>query len=648
VCELSAAACGALCQSAYSAPMAPCQSKLPMPPPPASLPRVPIGSVCGEYVAACETGCCNRLNYCEPDTGFSCSLSSCELAASPNSAACQGVHSARQPAIRRYKLVATWGKVAPDGFETSAVLVNGQFPSPTIYANSGDRIIVEYVNKLGIPTTLHWHGMKQVTTNIMDGVEPVTQVGTPGNITGFNATTPPPVFLYDFIADAPGAYWYHDHGSALAYVDGLRGALIVSERSSRTLRNYANRPTIFFADQYHEPATNLLTQYISPDNSAGVEPVPASFWINGLAGVPTPWCGGTGQQPCRSSVINAGPVASCNAPNTVLNFVSGAAFGFVLINLEGAALRARVVVLDGIVLPTPFATFTSATDSLVLYPGQRASVELCSSDPVASAAKPAKILLFSPLDQYGQQGVDTNGLGLTSPPNIVNVAAAILDLNQPYKDTDVYGSTPSLNSTRLVDRDGAHRGPRGALAASKMRGIAKNNSFGLAPPPPASKSVPILLSTGQVTSTSAQYFFFNNITLSLPPQPATLDSALTTGLPPNAAPNTAGYHVLDFNYGDVVDLVFYNSDPGVHPLHLHGQSFWIMAQGQAGDGPYDPNLTPLAPLVARDVAAVQADSYLVLRFQSSHPLLWFFHCHIEWHLGKSYFRRGRERGRGVR
>ena len=65
-----------------------------------------------------------------------------------------------------------------------------------------------------------------------------------------------------------------------------------------------------------------------------------------------------------------------------------------------------------------------------------------------------------------------------------------------------------------------------------------------------------------------------------------------------------------------------------------------MAVGPPNAGPYDPTTTPLQPLLARDVAAVQAGSYLVIRFIASHPQLWFFHCHIEWHLGE---RRGREK-----
>lgn len=86
-------------------------------------------------------------------------------------------------------------------------------------------------------------------------------------------------------------------------------------------------------DNYHQKASVLVSQYINPLNSDGVEPVPVSFAINGLTGVPTPWCGGDGQIPCRTSVINAAPLAGCDAPNTKLAFVSGAAFAFVTFHI---------------------------------------------------------------------------------------------------------------------------------------------------------------------------------------------------------------------------------------------------------------------------------------------------------------------------
>lgn len=72
----------------------------------------------------------------------------------------------------------------------------------------------------------------------MDGVGTVSQEEVPGISVGRrrrrdllatvagagkNVTAPPPpTFIYDFVVDAPGSYWYHDHSLAFTYVDGLR------------------------------------------------------------------------------------------------------------------------------------------------------------------------------------------------------------------------------------------------------------------------------------------------------------------------------------------------------------------------------------------------------------------------------------------
>ena len=111
-----------------------------------------------------------QMNYCEEETNaktgkpaFACSISSCSLAASPNSEACKEVHGNANTVTRRYKLVATWGRAAPDGKEVDVVLINGLYPAPTISSNAGDRLIVEFVNQLGGPaTSIHWHGVDQV------------------------------------------------------------------------------------------------------------------------------------------------------------------------------------------------------------------------------------------------------------------------------------------------------------------------------------------------------------------------------------------------------------------------------------------------------------------------------------------------------
>jgi len=95
--------------------------------------------------------------------------------------------------------------------------VNGSSPGPTIDATVGDRVEVTLVNdNVSEGTTLHWHGVD--VPNAMDGVAGVTQ----------DAVMPGEQFVYRFVADRVGTYWYHSHQISHEQVlGGLLGALVV-------------------------------------------------------------------------------------------------------------------------------------------------------------------------------------------------------------------------------------------------------------------------------------------------------------------------------------------------------------------------------------------------------------------------------------
>jgi FtsP/CotA-like multicopper oxidase with cupredoxin domain len=58
-----------------------------------------------------------------------------------------------------FEINLTWGDVAPDGFMRKAILMNGQFPGPTLHLNQGDDVEFWVTNNLPFPTTVHFHGM---------------------------------------------------------------------------------------------------------------------------------------------------------------------------------------------------------------------------------------------------------------------------------------------------------------------------------------------------------------------------------------------------------------------------------------------------------------------------------------------------------
>nr|AYR00612.1 laccase D [Antrodiella faginea] len=65
---------------------------------------------------------------------------------------------------------------------------------------------------------------------------------------------------------------------------------------------------------------------------------------------------------------------------------------------------------------------------------------------------------------------------------------------------------------------------------------------------------------------------------------------------------------------------------GGHPLHLHGQSFWVVRS--AGSSTYNYNDT-----IIRDVVNIgELGDNVTIRFETNNPGPWFLHCHIDWHL----------------
>lgn len=101
-------------------------------------------------------------------------------------------------------------QLTADGFEkTTGKVFNNSFPAPLIEACWGDELVIHVKNnydKNG--TTVHWHGIRQLNTNHMDGVNGVTQCPIAQGDS----------FTYRWRALQYGTTWYHSH-YALQYAD---------------------------------------------------------------------------------------------------------------------------------------------------------------------------------------------------------------------------------------------------------------------------------------------------------------------------------------------------------------------------------------------------------------------------------------------
>ncbi|KAF9896925.1 hypothetical protein BX616_006493 [Lobosporangium transversale] len=218
-----------------------------------------------------------------------------------------------QAAVVTYNWDITYVNANPDGLHERRVIgVNGQFPPPPISVNSNDTLVINVVNKIDQPTSLHSHGLFQTGNAQMDGPSMVTQCPIPpgGN------------FTYTIPIEQHGTYWIHGHFQG-QYVDGLRAPLII--HNVNEVYKYDEEITVAFADWYHREHSVMLEQYLSIFNPSGAEPVPESGLIN-------------------------------HSTNTKFNFVPGKTYRVRIINMSALAMfhfhidghEMEIIEVDGI------------------------------------------------------------------------------------------------------------------------------------------------------------------------------------------------------------------------------------------------------------------------------------------------------------
>ncbi len=161
------------------------------------------------------------------------------------------------PVTRRYEFTVKRGKKAPDGYLRDVLLVNDQYPGPTIEANWGDMIEVKVNNQITGPeegTAMHWHGLLQNETPWYDGTPSVHQC----------PIAPGKSFTYRFKADLYGTSWWHSHYSA-QYAGGLHGAMIIHGPSH--VRYDRDLGPVFINDWDHREYFEIVKDVMSTEGN---------------------------------------------------------------------------------------------------------------------------------------------------------------------------------------------------------------------------------------------------------------------------------------------------------------------------------------------------------------------------------------------
>jgi FtsP/CotA-like multicopper oxidase with cupredoxin domain len=164
------------------------------------------------------------------------------------------------------------------GRTVNGYTLNGQSPGPEITATEGQLIQVTLHNE-SVPRgiTLHWHGVD--VPNAEDGVAGVTQ----------DAVAMGGQYVYRFVAEHAGTYWYHSHQVSDEQVShGLLGPLVINPLGPAPTRVvdvtalshvYGGKPTINGLDSdvrvAAAPGQLVRARIINTDNG------PVSVWASG-------------------------------------------------------------------------------------------------------------------------------------------------------------------------------------------------------------------------------------------------------------------------------------------------------------------------------------------------------------------------------
>jgi suppressor of ftsI len=115
---------------------------------------------------------------------------------------------------------------------------NGQFPGPLIRARQGSTIRVHFTNKIEMPTTVRWHGMR--VDYQFDGTPVISQAPVPRGES----------FTYEVRFTDSGIFWYHAQVRVDIQMDlGLYGSVLVAPLEDDYYGD-ANREEVLVLDDF--------------------------------------------------------------------------------------------------------------------------------------------------------------------------------------------------------------------------------------------------------------------------------------------------------------------------------------------------------------------------------------------------------------
>ncbi|XP_038702371.1 laccase-7-like [Tripterygium wilfordii] len=488
--------------------------------------------------------------------------------------------------------------------------VNGNFPGPIISVHEGDTVFVHVFNKSPYNITIHWHGVSGISP-WADGPSMITQCPIR---TGHNYT-------YKFnIINQEGTLFWHAHEDWLRAT--VFGAIIIRPRPGHPYP--FPKPTreipIILGEWWNMSIIDV--EDITLDS--GGTPIPnTAFFINGLPGDLYP----CSQNQMFKLNVKKGNTYLLRLINVGLDntlFFKIANHNMTVVGIDGSYTTHYVtdVILIALGQTTDvLVTFNQPVGSYYMASSHYDVVPLVGEntttrgvvvyDGADTSKTPLMPVLPSHIDTPTAHRFQSNLTGLTNGPHFVPVPSKV---DQHMLFTVGLGLVPCTTNVTCA-------GPFGLELASSF------NNASFVPP----------------TSLSMLEAFYYNVsgiyTADFPDNPPTPFDYTNTSisLDRSLISTRKSTSVKKLKFNSTVEIAFQDTALlayGIHhPIHLHGFSFHVLAQGF---GNYDPirdrEKYNLVNPPYRNTILLPVGGWMVIRFTANNPGVWFLHCHLDVHM----------------
>ncbi|MDQ2859482.1 MAG: copper resistance system multicopper oxidase [Pseudomonadota bacterium] len=518
------------------------------------------------------------------------------------------------------------------GRSRMATAVNGSVPAPILRFREGDTVTLKVTNRLGEPTSIHWHGLRLPAD--MDGVPGLT---FPGIMTG-------ETFTYRFPVKQGGTYWYHSH-SGMQEQTGLYGPLIL-EPAAPPPYAYERDHVILLSDwtdedpmtvvsnlkmrgDYYNFHRRTLGTFADDVRRKGL----GATWRNwtmwgGMRMSPTDIMDVTGAT--YTFLVNGRPPAANwtglfqPGERVRLRFINGSSMTTFDVRIPGLLLR--VVAADGSdVAPVEVDQFrigVAETYDVIVQPrDERVYTIFAQAEDrtgyarATLATRPGMAGTIPPMDPRPMRTMADMGMASMAGMDMGGDAKPVGDMaDMPDMKMGGPAKTPSVNADH-VD-------------VAKLRGRVNVDNVAMKTRNRQAKAGAGLGGDGRRTLVYAD---LKALTLDTAARPA--DRDIVFHLTGNMQRWTWGFDGKKFSQagpirvklGERVRFVLINDTMMEHPIHLHGFLF-SLENGNQGRLPL------------KHTVNVKPGERLSFVFTADTPGHWAFHCHLLYHMETGMFR----------